>query len=245
MEIDREIEVFKCVDNYPSPKDVPPSLLGVWANKLGKFGHSTVSQHPKVSPSVLLSQHRSDSNLHTEFHGTLGHMTKDCVHLNDAIESTIWKDHLNQYLAQEPYPRGRSYDREARPFANQKEDRAMGKQPVRGGERCVTGRNSEWSSSNSKRKTHLKSIMSVAAPLKKFRSFPSWYFLFSKGERDVLDAESDDLPVVSVTIVTFQVKHILLDMGSSMDILVSKAFHQMGLKDSALKKTSLIYALAN
>ncbi|KAH1115523.1 hypothetical protein J1N35_008901 [Gossypium stocksii] len=49
-----------------------------------------------------------------------------------------------------------------------------GKQPVQGGIDVLIEDNAEWATSNSKRKAHLRSIMSVVAPLKSTRPpFPS------------------------------------------------------------------------
>ncbi|KAH1082659.1 hypothetical protein J1N35_022420 [Gossypium stocksii] len=60
--------------------------------------------------------------------------------------------------------------------------------------------------------------------------------IFEDDEKEVLDAEGDDPLAVTTTITSFQVKQILVDMGSLVHILTSKAFHKMALKDLALRK---------
>ncbi|MBA0755209.1 hypothetical protein Gogos_000126 [Gossypium gossypioides] len=49
-------------------------------------------------------------------------------------------------------------------------------------------------------------------------------FIEEADEKEVIDAKGDDLLVVSAIIASFQVKRILMNTGSSIDILAAKAF---------------------
>ncbi|KAK5824923.1 hypothetical protein PVK06_019712 [Gossypium arboreum] len=51
--------------------------------------------------------------------------------------------------------------------------------------------------------------------------------------------------MASTTIVGFEVKRILMDSGSAAEVLTREAYQKMGLKEQALKRTSLLYGFAN
>ncbi|KAH1082976.1 hypothetical protein J1N35_022737 [Gossypium stocksii] len=66
-----------------------------------------------------------------------------------------------------------------------------------------------------------------------------------RDKEDVIDADGEDHLVVLANILSFQVRKILVDIGSLVDILTTKDFYQMGLKDIQLKPTSPIHGFAN
>ncbi|TYG45460.1 hypothetical protein ES288_D11G175400v1 [Gossypium darwinii] len=55
----------------------------------------------------------------------------------------------------------------------------------------------------------------------------------------------NDPLVVSSTIASFQVKRILIDSCSEVEVLSWQAFKQFGLKDSTLRQASSIYGFSN
>lgn len=69
---------------------------------------------------------------------------------------------------------------------------------------------------------------------------------FSKHDKaELLHVKGNDPLVVSVTITGFQVKRILIDTDSVVEVLSWQAFKHMGLKDSTLKQSSSIYGFRN
>lgn len=46
-------------------------------------------------------------------------------------------------------------------------------------------------------------------------------------------------------IVGLEVKRIILDSGSSVEVLTWEAYQKIGLKEQALKRASLFYGFAN
>ncbi|KAH1131125.1 hypothetical protein J1N35_002503 [Gossypium stocksii] len=91
----------------------------------------------------------------------------------------------------------------------------------------VGSKHVEEVTSNSKQKAYLRSIMSIAASVKNPGPSP-WQLKLSKHDKRVNDVEGDDPLVIFATISSFQVKKILMDIGSSIDILMAKAIHKMG-----------------
>lgn len=119
-----------------------------------------------------------------------------------------------------------TYDEEARLSGQRRDDK--GKHLVRDIIDILVGsKHVEWVTSNSKQNAHLRSIMSIAASVKNPRPFP-WQLKFSEHDEWVIDVEGDDPLVTFATISSFQVKKILMDIGSSMDILMARAIHKMG-----------------
>ncbi|KAA3484523.1 RNA-directed DNA polymerase-like protein [Gossypium australe] len=151
------------------------------------------------------------------------HKTKDCFTLKDAIEEVVRNDELKEFVAQDDSSSGQSF------WGTDKgkiEDE-------------------EWKTSNTKRKTHLRSVMLVNS-LKRLRWQEKWKVEFNEEDEDsICDEEGNDPMVVSTTIARFEVKIILIDSGSVMEVLTLDAYQKTGLKEHALKKASPLYGFAN
>ncbi|MBA0827299.1 hypothetical protein Goarm_012086 [Gossypium armourianum] len=109
---------------------------------------------------------------------------------------------------------------------------SKGKKPFRGIiEVLVQGKHIEWVSSNLKWKAHMGSVLSTSTTIKKPK--PSlWDLRFSERDKNgILDVEGENPLVVLANNLFFQVKRIMVDTSSSVDILTAEAFYQMRLKD--------------
>lgn len=80
---------------------------------------------------------------------------------------------------------------------------------------------------------------------KKLKPSPWNLWFLKRDKKDVLDTDGADFLVVSANISSFQVRKILVDISSLVDILTTKDFYQIRFKDTQLKPASLIYDFAN
>ena len=64
-------------------------------------------------------------------------------------------------------------------------------------------------------------------------------------DTDIVQDSDNDPIAVSAIINTFLVERILIDDGSAVEVLMWKAFKEIGLEESQLKPSGPIYGFAN
>ena len=105
------------------------------------------------------------------FHKDYGHTTEGCHKLKDEIEFHIRRGMLKEYV-QRDQP-------EKRPDAGTSGSKSAGKQPITGVIHMITGATEEWAQSKSKRKQHLRSVMTVEGLSKRIKEDDDWQIKFS------------------------------------------------------------------
>ncbi|KAL0426871.1 UNVERIFIED_CONTAM: hypothetical protein Slati_2861900 [Sesamum latifolium] len=182
---------------------------------------------------------RMKSDRYCLFHRDRGHSSEECLHLKDEIEKLIRKVYLKEYVDRNNRPReGNSRppregrDREARQNQpNQDNPPTAGVIGVISG--GPAGGDSAWA-----RKAALRSANNIA-----YESFESEIMMTEEshvnqeiifGDQDLEKgvATNNDAVVISATIANFWVKKVLVDSGSSADIIFYKAFSQMGINNA-------------
>ena len=84
----------------------------------------------------------------------------------------------------------------------------------------IIGATEEWAQSKSKRKQHLKNIMTIEGSSKRTRKYDNWQIKFSPLHTDIVQDNGNDPIVVSAIINTFLVERILKDDGSVVKVLM-------------------------
>ena len=74
--------------------------------------------------------------------------------------------------------------------------------------------------------------MTVEGSSKRARDDENWQIKFSPINMDIVHDDGNDPIVVSTVINTFLVERILIDDGSAVEVLMWKAFQEMGLDES-------------
>jgi hypothetical protein len=87
--------------------------------------------------------------------------------------------------------------------------------------------------SNSARKRHLQEIMTIKSGLEKVKRHP--VISFSADDFCGYDGKQDDPMALYVETMKFTIKRVLVDQGSSIDILFWTAFEKLGLPDTLLR----------
>ena len=91
----------------------------------------------------------------------------------------------------------------------------------------------------------MKSVMMIEGSFKKPPKDDNQQIKFSPFDTDIVEDNGNDLIAISVVISTFLVERILVDDGSVVEVLMWKAFKEMGLDESQLRPTRLIYDFSN
>ncbi|XP_058070962.1 uncharacterized protein LOC131220001 [Magnolia sinica] len=169
---------------------------------------------------------RRDKRKYCQFHRDHGHNTSDYVDLKDEIETLICKSHLRRYTKEE-----KSAQREKQPTK-------IAEEPV---EICtIFGGSSGGGDLNRARKAHSRKsdpdnyIHITKSPRKELR-VSSCNLTFTEDDARRIQHPHDDALVVAMTIANHKVYHILVDTGSSADIIYSEAFERMEILRSRLR----------
>ncbi|XP_065004141.1 uncharacterized protein LOC135636380 [Musa acuminata AAA Group] len=154
-------------------------------------------------PNPLKATHK-DCSKYCMFHRDYSHDTEDCRDLQNQIEELIRRSHLRRYLKElgeaTPCPRG----------------------PVERQIDVIIGRPTTGSNSSTARKAYARDTMEKC-PRPKFE--PEITF----GTEEVKRSHYDDALVISIRIANAQVKRVMVDTGSSTDVLCLNTFKKLGL----------------
>ncbi|XP_058111850.1 uncharacterized protein LOC131255169 [Magnolia sinica] len=183
-------------------------------------------------PDKLQSNsNRRSKNKYFHYHRDHGHNTSDCYHLKEKIERLIREGCLRGHVER----------------TGTTEERSGDNRPMEEIRTIVSGPRGR-SDSNNAQKNHARSIsrpmseiLILAQPLKE-RKKDKYCISFTDEDARGIHHPHNDALVVTLTIANRKVVHILVDTGSSVDVLFTQAFDKMGMERSALRPvhTSLI-----
>ncbi|KAK3029542.1 hypothetical protein RJ639_038501 [Escallonia herrerae] len=181
------------------------------------------NQDEPKRPPALLS--KSFTPLNTTDHG---HTTEECEVLQREIENLIAKGQLKQFVKSNHRQQsgGRNNSRRA--------DEAPPKEPHV--INTISGGPSADGPSSSLRKAYTRQVNLTQGPAKRTKASIS--LEFNDADLDGVSLPHDDALVITLCIDAFQVKRILVDTGSSADIIFEDAFNQMGISNDRVKPIS-------
>ncbi|XP_075665670.1 uncharacterized protein LOC142635395 [Castanea sativa] len=164
---------------------------------------------------------------HRRFHQDHGHDTADCYDLKQQIEALIRRGRLQRFVNKE----------RADPSQNQatRRDNDRPRQPVRD-IRMIVGGTMKAGSSKKARKTYIRTVQNVqtASPALERSRIDNPPIEFSEVDARRLHHPHDDALVVTIRAGDYNIHRVLVDNGSSADILYYPAFQQMGIEKERL-----------
>ena len=178
----------------------------------------------KDDPSLKWSEKmKGDPNKHNRnkycrFHRDHGHDTDECFDLKQQVENLIRQGKLKSFLGQDHMDEKLKGKAEESP------------RPPLGEIRVIIGGSSIGQSSKSK-KAYLKVVQSVqlSGRSPRARSMDEQSITFTDKDAERIHHPHDDAIVITLLIVDYTTKRVLVDNGSSADILYHSAFQQMRL----------------
>ena len=170
-----------------------------------------------------------DSTRYYEFHRDYGHRTYDCIQLRKDIAYLIRRGYLRRFIAPENHPQNQAPAQQPPPPPRQ--TTTQHQQPL-GEIHVISGGFAGGGESSSARKAHLRSIRSaevveVQAVSKLPRLDTS--ITFSDSNLEGCQHPHDDPLVIRAVVANKTVHWVLVDNGSSTDIIFASTFDKMGI----------------
>jgi hypothetical protein len=196
-----------------------------------------IQDHPYIRwPGKLCSDPAKRSkDLYCRFHRDHGHTTEDYFALKQQIEALIRQGKLGKFVRQdkpEIHP-------ESRP---PRQDENKGRQEDRprdiiGEIRTIVGGLASGGASRSSRKAYARQAHNILVTQKSRKSLKmdDQVISFSEDDARNIHHPHDDALVVTLTIAGFITRRVLIDNGSSADIIYLPAYQQMKIDKEQLK----------
>ncbi|XP_073159043.1 uncharacterized protein [Henckelia pumila] len=189
---------------------------------------------------------RQQSEKYCQFHKDKGHATEDCFSLQAEIERLIKQGHLRNFVDKSRDHRNNNkHPEHQHKMDQQKEINDQGKRPgeylPNGGIIAMISGGPACGDSNRARKNFIRAAIQDC-PLE-YRTQAHTIFevsatneevAFSNLDLEALRGEHNDSLVISAIISNFWVKKILVDSGSSADIIFHNAFVKLGIDNASL-----------
>ncbi|GAV90555.1 hypothetical protein CFOL_v3_33964, partial [Cephalotus follicularis] len=159
------------------------------------------------------------------YHRDHGHDTEECRQLKNQIEDLIRKGHLRKYVDRDA-PQGR---REQRREEAPRQEEPQQQQP-RGVIHTISGGVASGGDDSNARKAYGRQSLAVqqVSHSKRLRTGGDEEVIsFSEADYEGVRLPHDDPVVVTLLVELFTMKRILIDNGSSTDILYKHAFDQL------------------
>ncbi|XP_058103715.1 uncharacterized protein LOC131247465 [Magnolia sinica] len=190
--------------------------------------HSASSSDPEVAD-------KRDKQKYYHFHYDHGLTTTNCFDHKEEIKSLIQGGHLREYVHKR---RDEQPDKRDDQQGNTNDNEAIGEiltifgGPARGGDSNRARKAHAWSISGSNIKHRIHLIIKART---EYKSIPC-SLTFTEEDTQGIHHPHDNALVVIMTVINHKVHHILVDTGSSADILfAAAAFDKMEIGRSRLR----------
>ncbi|KAK3007731.1 hypothetical protein RJ639_014782 [Escallonia herrerae] len=172
-------------------------------------------------PDKLKSRpNKRNKDLWCHFHNDHGHTTDNCGSLKRAIEALIKRGQLRKFEA----PREERL--QTPPATEEREDREENAGIIN----TISGGLAAGGSSGRARKAYAREVYITSQPLnKKSKTVPVAAITFFEEDSKDIQTPHDDPLVITVRAGNFDVKRVLIDNGSSAEILFFDAFKKMNI----------------
>ncbi|XP_065638182.1 uncharacterized protein LOC136071148 [Quercus suber] len=177
-----------------------------------------------------------DKSKYCRFHKDHGHYTEDCRDLKEQIEELIRRGKLQKFVKKGEHNKFRDENKDQHESLSRNGGReSQPPQNVIGEIQTIAGGPTTGGSFKSLKKTHQRQVNNVhMTPLPKHRRTNQDMTFNESDSRGVKQPHNDPL-VIMLTIEGFDTKRILVDNGSSADIIYFFAFQQLKLDPRRLR----------
>ncbi|XP_057760292.1 uncharacterized protein LOC130980650 [Arachis stenosperma] len=176
-----------------------------------------------------------DKSKYCTFHQKHGHTTDDCVITKDLLERLARQGHLDKFIAGHMQKKVTSTSDPSAAGPSSKEKDKTPAQP-RGIINCISGGYAGGGHTSSARKCTYRAMLTVTDAFKgpqPVQDFPE--MTFRSTDFSHTDTNYDDPVIISVQLGDLVVRKVLLDPGSSANVLFFTMFEKMKLSSNILQ----------
>jgi len=207
-------------------------------------------------PHKTTTPPNADMTKYCRYHRNHGHTTEECKALQDKIEEMVRAGHFRRFIRKDDHSsssRSRNPPRSdhRRPPHDSRHDRRLAQPtnqepqsahtditpadpPLRDTINTISGGFASGGSTFSARKRHLRHIQSINHITHSHHRRRMPPIIFRDDDFHGLDHQQDDPMVTTVEIENYAVKKVLVDQGSSFDILYWATYQKLQLRDTAM-----------
>ena len=183
-----------------------------------------------------------DNTRYYEFHRDYRHRTDDCIQLRKEIEYLIRRGYLRRFIAPENQPQNQAQNQAQaqQPPPPPRQTTTQHQHPL-GEIHVISGGFAGGGESSSARKAHLRSIRSgEIAEVQAVSKLPrlDTSITFSDSDLEGCQHPHDDPLVIQAVVANKSVHRVLVDNGSSTDIIFASAIDKMGIGREKLEPVS-------
>ncbi|XP_068475257.1 uncharacterized protein [Phaseolus vulgaris] len=202
----------------------------------------------ELIPALKQSQTppNADTSKRCQYHRNYGHTTEGCQALKDKIEELVQAGHLRKFVKTTlTVSRSPQRDHDPRECAGRRDDRTRdnhyllnrrkrSESPPPQEINYIAGGFAGGGCSNSARKKHLRAVQFVHSTSTQRRPhIPP--ITFTDEDFTAIDPSQDDPMVITVEIDKFAIAKVLVDQGSSVDILYWETFKKMKIPEAEIQ----------
>ena len=172
-----------------------------------------------------------DKSKYCEFHRDYGHRTDDCIQLKREIEYLIRRGYLQRFISPENQAQNQAQNQAPTQQPPPRQTTTQHQQSL-GEIQVISGGFTGGGESSSARKAHLRSIRSTEIVEIQIVSKLPWLdtsITFSDSDLEGCQHPRDDPLVVRAVVANKIVHRVLINNGSSADIIFASAFDKMGI----------------
>ncbi|XP_012833285.1 PREDICTED: uncharacterized protein LOC105954155 [Erythranthe guttata] len=207
-------------ENYAPLSSAPSEILVAIAN------------HPKLKwPRTYAEVPRKSANAgpYCKFHNEHGHSTDECQHLRDEIERLIRTKNLSEFVGGGPSGTKHAKKGEGPSRATGSTRGTTEAQPPNNYIHTIFG-GPIGGDSNRSRRAHLRELQELRGELAMmYRVSVAPPITFGVQDETGIQQPHNDALVITATVANYDVARILVDTGSSADIIYYECFRQMRL----------------
>ena len=177
-----------------------------------------------------------DNSRYCEFHRDYGHRTDDCIQLKKEIEYLIQRGYLRRFITPNSQPQNQAQNQalaqQPPPPPPPPQQTATQHQQPLGKIHVISGGFAGGGESSSARKAHLRSIKSAEiAKVQAVSKLPrlDTSITFSDSDLEGCQHPHDDPLIIRAVVANKTFHRVLVDNGSSADIIFASAFDKMGI----------------
>ncbi|XP_016164607.1 uncharacterized protein LOC107607142 [Arachis ipaensis] len=185
---------------------------------------------PPVRAGSYQDQKYVDKSKHCAFHQKFGHTTDECIVAKYLLERLARQGLLDKYISSR---KQRDTEREAERDSRHKQVETP---PSKRIINYISGGFAGGGTTTSARKRSYREMMTMeGSRLERQASSPTSRIDFSTADLKTTYPNLDDPVVISIHMGELTVKKVLLDLGSSADVLFYSTFKKMHFNDNALQ----------